>query len=132
MKNARILFWITTGLIFLFESIMPALTSHTELAVEGIRHLGYPDYFRVELVVFKVLGGLSLILPMVPARIKEWAYAGFGINFISACIAHWVVDGFGFQTLFPVIALGILAASYLSYHRLSTPLPQEETTKHFA
>jgi hypothetical protein len=25
---------------------------------------------------------------MVPARLKEWAYAGFAINLISAIIAH--------------------------------------------
>jgi len=25
---------------------------------------------------------------MVPARLKEWAYAGFAINLVSALIAH--------------------------------------------
>jgi hypothetical protein len=25
---------------------------------------------------------------MVPARLKEWAYAGFAINLVSAIIAH--------------------------------------------
>jgi hypothetical protein len=34
---------------------MPALTSQTELAKEGIRHLGYPEYFGNALVIFKVL-----------------------------------------------------------------------------
>ncbi|AWW31020.1 DoxX family protein [Echinicola strongylocentroti] len=121
MKKDKIIYWAATWIIFLWEGVMPALTSHTELAVEGIRHLGYPDYFRVLLVIFKTLGGLAIILPMVPTRIKEWAYTGFGITLISACVSHWAVDGFGGQTLFPVIIFGILALSYLYYHRIQLP-----------
>ena len=75
------------------EGVFPAFTGNTKLAKEGIRHLGYPDYFRIELVIFKVIGALVLILPMAPARLKEWAYAGFGITMISAFISHWTVDG---------------------------------------
>lgn len=97
---------------------MPALTSQTELAKEGIRHLGYPAYFGNALVVFKVLGALALIIPQVPPRIKEWAYAGFIFNFLFASISHFAVDGFHFQSLFPLLILGILFISYLSYHHL--------------
>lgn len=121
MRKEKTIYWIATGIIFLFEAVMPALTSHTELAVEGIRHLGYPDYFRVQLTIFKVVGGLMLILPMVPTRIKEWAYAGFGITFISAFVGHWVVDGFGFQTIFPLIVFGIMIVSYRYHHKLQDP-----------
>ncbi|ELR71208.1 hypothetical protein C900_03012 [Fulvivirga imtechensis AK7] len=118
MRKEKTIYWIATGIIFLFEAVMPALTSHTELAVEGIRHLGYPDYFRIQLTVFKVLGGLALILPMVPARVKEWAYAGFSITFISAFVGHWVVDGLGIQTIFPLIIFGIMILSYQYYHKI--------------
>jgi hypothetical protein len=121
MKKDKIIFWTSTSFIFLFDTIMPALTSHTQLAVEGIRHLGFPDYFRVELTVFKVIGGLLLILPQVPARFKEWAYVGFGINFISAAIGHTVVDGLGFQTFLPLILFVILVTSYIHYHRIAKP-----------
>lgn len=118
MKRTKILFWFTTTLIFLMEGVMPALTSNSELAIEGIRHLGFPDYFRVELTVFKVLGALVLILPQAPARMKEWAYAGFAIVAISAAIAHTVVDGFSGQAIFPLVSLVILAVSYVQYHKL--------------
>lgn len=118
MQKEKIIFWITTGIIFLFDGVMPALTSHTQLAIEGIRHLGYPDYFRIQLAVFKSIGALILILPMVPPRVKEWAYAGFGITCISAFIGHWAVDGFGVQTLFPLVFFGILVVSYQYYHKL--------------
>src|SRR5260370_42715531 len=51
--------------------------------------LGFPAaYFRVELSWAKVAGVAALLVPMVPARLKEWAYAGFAINLISALIAH--------------------------------------------
>jgi len=118
MKTTKILFWTTTIIIFLFEGVMPALTSQTELAREGIRHLGYPEYFGTALVVFKVIGTLILIIPAVPSRIKEWAYAGFGFDFIFASISHFAVDGINFQSFFPLIILGILAISYINYHKL--------------
>lgn len=118
MKTNRIIYWAATGIIFLLDGVMPALTSHTDLAVEGIRHLGYPDYFRVLLTCFKVTGALVLILPQFKGRIKEWAYAGFTFNFISAAVSHTVVDGFGGQTIFPMVALAILSVSYVYYHKI--------------
>ena len=118
-KTTKLIYWITTGLIFLFEGVMPALTSHTALAIEGIRHLGYPDYFRVMLTIFKVAGALALILPFVTCRVKEWAYAGFAFNMLAAFISHWAVDGFNIQTIFPIFILAILSISYLFYHKLS-------------
>ena len=71
MKNQKIIFWVTTVIIFLMEGVMPAFTSQTEMAKEGIKHLGYPEYFGNALVVFKVVGALLLIIPQVPKRIKE-------------------------------------------------------------
>lgn len=118
MKKTKIVYWTTTIIIFLFEGVLPALTSQTELAKEGIRHLGYPEYFGNALVVFKILGVLALVIPKIPNRIKEWAYAGFAFDFIFACISHWAVDGFGGQTLFPLIFLAILITSYISYQKL--------------
>jgi DoxX-like family len=120
-KAAKIVFWITTVLIFLFEGVMPALTSQTELAKEGIAHLGYPAYFGVMLVVFKVLGTLALIITQVPARVKEWAYAGFAIDFIAASVSHTAVEGFGGESIFPLVVFGILIASYLTYHKVWNP-----------
>lgn len=118
MKSTKIIYWTTTALIFLFEGVLVALTSRTELAIEGLRHLGYPDYFGPLLAIMKVTGAAVLIVPAFSERVKEWAYAGFGFVFISAAVSHAAVDGFGGQTIFPVIVLGILIASYVTYHRL--------------
>lgn len=117
-KTNKIIFWTATILIFLMEGVMPALTSQTELAKEGINHLGYPEYFGNALVIFKILGALTLIIPLVPKKLKEWAYAGFTFNFLFASISHYFIDGLVFQTFFPIIILGILLASYFSFHKL--------------
>ena len=118
MKAIKITYWITTSLIFVMDGVIPALTSNSELAKQGIAHLGYPDYFRVMLTFFKVTGALALILPFVKGRFKEWAYFGFAINFTCAAISHAVIDGVNGETLFPVVALLILVASYLCWHRM--------------
>jgi hypothetical protein len=130
MKKDKIIYWTATIIIFLFDTVMPALTSHTELAKEGIRHLGYPDYFRVQLTVFKTIGGILLLLPRVPARFKEWAYVGFGISFISAFIGLWVVDGLGVQTFFPLVVFGILLISYSYFHKLKNTTHQMRANKY--
>ncbi len=122
MKKDKIIFWVTTTLIFLFEGVMPALTGHTEMAKEGIRHLGYPEYFGSMLVLFKVIGTLALMIPQVPARIKEWAYAGFAIDFIAACVSIIAVDGVSGLSFFPLIPLVILIVSYIYFHKINSSI----------
>ncbi|WP_165420094.1 DoxX family protein [Edaphobacter modestus] len=46
-----------------------------------------PCHFRIELSRAKLAGVAALLVPMVPARLKEWAYAGFAITLVSALIA---------------------------------------------
>ncbi len=41
IKKYKIIFWTATAIITLFDGVMPALTSQTELAKEGIK-----DYIR--------------------------------------------------------------------------------------
>ncbi|MBL0912643.1 MAG: DoxX family protein [Bacteroidia bacterium] len=116
MKKYRIIYWISTVIIFLFEGVMPALTFQTDMAKEGISHLGFPEYFGVQLAICKVLGALALIIPGIPPRYKEWAYTGFGISMISAFVAHVAVDGFSAMSCFPLLA--ILVTSYICFHKL--------------
>ena len=119
MKKDKWIFWIATGIIVLFDGVMPVLSFQSEMAKEGIRHLGYPDYFGVMLTVFKVLGALALIIPAIPKRVKEWAYAGFAIDFISAFVSAWAVDGLSALTFFPIVFLGLLALSYVYWNRIN-------------
>jgi len=70
------------------------------------------------LTVFKVIGGIILALPFIPARLKEWAYAGFGISLICAAVSNAVIYGIGSFAIFPLVVLVILIVSYVYYHKL--------------
>lgn len=120
MKTTKITFWITTGIIFLTQGLMPVFTTNAEGSKEAMAHLGYPPYFIMMLAIFKLLGGLALIIPQVPGRIKEWAYAGFAIDFLAAFVSLTATDGLGPISLFPVIAFVLLVISYWCYYRIQT------------
>jgi DoxX-like family len=118
-KNRTIVYWTVTVLFCLEMSF----TAYNELAspqvVEVFTRLGFPSHaFQVELSVAKVLGVLALLLPFVPARLKEWAYAGFVINLVSALIAHFSV-GDGVFAWGWAAATGVLwGLSYFFWRRL--------------
>jgi uncharacterized protein YjeT (DUF2065 family) len=122
MKKDKIIFWITTSLIFVFEGLLPAFTSQSDMAKEGISHLGYPGYFGTMLAVAKVLGAIVLISPRFSKQVKEWAYAGFAFDFIAAFVSLWAVDGFNGMLVAPAIFMGILVVSYKKYHKLNVVL----------
>jgi DoxX-like family len=86
-KGIVVGFWIVTALFCL----QIGFTAYAQLSLpqvaEAFAHLGFPDYFRLELAWAKLLGIVLLLAP-VPARFKEWAYAGFAITLGSALIAH--------------------------------------------
>jgi hypothetical protein len=117
-KSDKIIYWIFTSIVVLLDAVMPAFTFNTPLAKEDISHLGYPDYFRIELSIFKILGGIVLIFPFIPKRLKEWAYFGFALNFISAFVGHFIVDGLNGESLFPLVVLIFLIISYVYYHKI--------------
>mgnify|MGYP003609665077 CR=1 FL=1 len=83
----------------------------------AFEHLGFPDYFRIELAIAKFLAAIAIWLPFRLA--KEVSYIGLAISFVSAIIAHIVVGDNAFHTVAPIVVLAILLASYLSYHKLS-------------
>ena len=75
-------------------------------------HLGFPNYLRVELATAKILGALVLIFPIIPFTIKQFAYFGFAITFVSAFLAHVSVGDSANYAAMPLIFLVILAVSY--------------------
>jgi hypothetical protein len=112
-------FWIATAL-FCFQI---GFTAYAQLRMPEVAaafaHLGFPAYFGVELACAKFLG-IALLLAPVPARLKEWAYAGFAITLGSAIIAHVAVgdgpDAWGWAA-----GTGVLwALSYVSWLRLQS------------
>lgn len=117
MKATKIIYYVTTGLIsfaMLFSTYAYLINPQLKWAFE---HLGFPDYFRIELAIAKFLAALAIWLPFRLA--KEVSYIGLTISFVSAIIAHIVVGDNAFHTVAPIVVLAILIVSYLSYHKLS-------------
>lgn len=115
MNKNKIIYWVTTGII----TAMMLFTAFGYLTNADMKaafvHLGFPDYFRIELAVLKVLGALVLILPMVSSKIKSFAYFGFALTFISAFIAHFASGDPISVAIMPILFLVILAVSFY-YH----------------
>jgi hypothetical protein len=112
MNKNKIIYWTTTGIIsamMLFSAF--GYFTNEEMKVAFV-HLGFPDYFRIELGVLKVLGALALILPMVSNKIKSFAYFGFALTFVSAFIAHIASDDLISVAAAPIVFLAILGISY--------------------
>ncbi len=118
MKAMKIMYWISTGLL----SVMMLFSAYAYITqpqmAQGFAHLGFPGYFRIELAIAKVIGIAVLLLP-VSAKVKEWAYAGFGITFISAFIAHSASGDPVSMRIMPVIALALLSVSYILENKKS-------------
>jgi hypothetical protein len=119
MKVNKIIYWVTTAIVAVMM-LFAAFSYFTSPDVKAsFAHLGFPDYFRVELGVAKLLGAIVLILPFVPRKLKEFAYAGFAIVFVSAFIAHLSVGDPISAAIMPVIVLIFLAVSYLYFLKLN-------------
>ena len=82
----------------------------------ALAHLDYPEYLMSIVGIAKVLGAL-FILQTKFKIIKEWAYAGFTINFLGASLSHYFM-GDAISMLFaPLIILAFMFVSYWLWKR---------------
>ena len=120
-KATTIAYWIVTALFCLQMSFTAYAQLRLPQVSAAFAHLGFPDYFRVELSLAKLVGVALLVAP-VPSRLKEWAYAGFAIDLASAVIAH-VAVGDGPEAWGWAAATGVLwGLSYFFWRRLQATL----------
>ena len=123
-KRDRTIYRITTGTVcavMVYSIINFTFLDRFPFPEGGFVHLGLPSYFRTELTVAKALGVLALLVPGVPAKIKEFAYFGFAITLISASFAHFSSGDARISVLFvldPLIFLGLLIVSYFYFNKL--------------
>jgi hypothetical protein len=111
-------FWISTALFALQMSFTAYAQLRLPEVAEVFAHLGFPAYFRIELSWAKLAGVAALLVPMVPTRLKEWAYAGFAITLVSALVAHLAV-GDGVEAWGWPVGTGVLwGVSYFFFRRL--------------
>jgi len=118
-KTGVALYWILTGLFCL----QMGFTAYAQLTLpqvaDSFAHLGFPAWFRIELSWAKLIG-IALLLAPVPSRFKEWAYAGFAINLVSAVIAHLAVGDGPEAWSFAVATSVLWGLMYFSWRRLES------------
>ncbi len=116
-KAVKITYWITTvifALFMLFGGVTEIM--QTPAAVEGVVSLGYPVYFLMILGIAKVLGSAAIVQNKFKV-IKEWAYAGFMIDLVSAS-ASLAYTGAGVMSLMPFLFLAVMFVSYACWKKV--------------
>jgi uncharacterized membrane protein YphA (DoxX/SURF4 family) len=96
MTTKMVAYWAVTMLIALetlVGGIADVIHGKTILVTgppvaDVVTHLGYPLYFLRIIGVWKVLGGIVLLVPGYP-RLKEWAYAGIFFE-LSGAATSWL------------------------------------------
>src|SRR3989338_8977646 len=112
-KTLKITYWVVVSLFCLanFASGIAELMPPSEQAMAMITMLGYPLYFYMILGASKILGSIAVIQTKYKT-IKEWANAGFAIDYISASLSFAFVKGPMFAIAFPLIFLAVLFWAY--------------------
>jgi Zn-dependent protease with chaperone function len=117
-KAIKITYWIVT-ILFSFFMLLDGIVGIIRIddAKEIMIHLGYPIYVLTIIGIGKVLGTIG-ILQNKSNVLKEWAYAGFTINFLGAFASRILVgDGIGL-IISPLIFLAVMFISYFLWKKL--------------
>lgn len=119
-KTIKITYWILTVVFTLFMLMDGgAGVAKEKTGQEVMKHLGYPIYIMVITGAFKILGAIA-ILQNKYKTIKEWAFAGFAINFIGAFASRaFVGDPIGLLVL-PLVMLAIMFVVYYFWKKFET------------
>lgn len=119
----KTIYWISTLLITLWMGLNAFFYVTSPEAKVLCTHFGFPDYFRIELAIAKVIG--ILVLLFAKGRVREWAYAGFTITIVSGVVAHVCSgDQFPISALLAIIILGV---SYMTSLHLYYDAPAESS-----
>ena len=105
-------YWICTVIVALsFLSGGVADVLRPPQVLEGMTHLGYPAYFLIILGIWKVLGGIALLVPRFPV-LKEWAYAGMVFDLTGASASHAATRDDLRHVLIPLVGVALVLASW--------------------
>ncbi len=121
LRQPEVIYWITTSIVcavMIFSAVNFNLKNPLGPMKGAFVHLGYPSYFRIELTIAKVLGVAALLIPIVPRKAREFAYAGFAITLVSAAIAHFSVGDPALFVIDPLLFLIVLTVSYRYFGKI--------------
>jgi uncharacterized membrane protein YphA (DoxX/SURF4 family) len=130
-KTLRAVYWSLTGLFCLLQG-WAALQYLIEAPrmMQSIHALGYPTYFVKLLGVAKLLGIAAILYGGFP-RLKEWAYAGFTIDTVSAFFSHVSAGDSLLIAAVPLLFCAVQLASYFLWKRL-TPVSDTSSSHRWA
>jgi len=119
-KTIKIIYWVLTAIFVLFMVMDGgAGIAREKTGQEVMKHLGYPVYIMVITGAFKILGAIAIAQNRFKT-IKEWAFAGFFINFVGAFTSRvFVGDGFGLLVI-PLIMLAVMFVVYYFWKQYET------------
>ena len=100
-KRKKIIYWVATALLS-FGMLLGggAQILRLKFNVDGIVHLGYPEYVLSILGIWKVLAIIVILIPKY-LLVKEWAYAGLFFLLSGGVISHFA-SGDGILEALPV------------------------------
>ncbi len=113
-------YWLSTALLAGLLLLSAALYCWHESTIVGVQELGFPDHFRIQLAVLKVIAAVALIAPIAPAQLKEWAYAGVFLFLLTSIVAHTVHKDPWLLSAVNVVLVLVLLSSNIAWHRLQT------------
>ncbi len=118
LKKDKRMYRVTTIIVTIMTAGPALFYFNNKYLIDSIHRLGFPDYFRIELAIGKIIGALIMFIPAVPNLFKEWVYAAFGITLLSGALAHGLVDGpaKGFA---PLVPFAILCVSYYYFRKVN-------------
>jgi DoxX-like family len=105
-------YWVPTLYVVLTNCLagVTDILHAPPLYTETLR-LGDPPHFSTLLGAWKVLGAVALLAPGYPL-VKEWAYAGFFIDFSAAVVAYAAAGDGVVSYIGPVVAMAALIPSW--------------------
>ncbi|WP_375560018.1 DoxX family protein [Bernardetia sp. OM2101] len=115
----KLIYWTSTTLLVLFLLWSAYTYLYSKATIEGVKELGFPDFFRVQLAVLKIVAVLIILIPQIPMQAKEWAYSGIGLFFLTAIVAHIAHKDPIIITLINGVLVILLIVSNIYLHKIN-------------
>jgi len=115
----KTVYWLSTILTTLYLAWSSYGYLFSKVMIEGIQKLGFPDFFRIQLAVLKIIAIVILLIPQIPLQIKDWAYVGVGLFYLTAIIAHFTHKDPIVINLINILLLAILVVSNVYLKKLA-------------
>jgi hypothetical protein len=117
------LYWISTTFSALALALSGLSYFFHQATIDGIANLGFPHFFRIELGVLQLLGAVVLLAPVFSPQMKEWAYAGAALFYMTAIIAHIAHRDSYVISIINVVLISNLFVSNYALHAAYKELP---------